>query len=76
MGPYYVDFTYAFDTNLIRLEMTESSAQDPSWIGLSKGGLPKQNVRIQETIPNGWTKGLQPNDIKQLFSGLNILIFD
>ena len=49
MGPHYVDFTFAFDTTLIRLEMTEiwqkyvaqaflpppeSSAQDPPWIGL------------------------------------------
>ena len=23
MGPYYVDFTFAFDTTLIRLEMTD-----------------------------------------------------
>ena len=23
MGPHYVDFTFAFDTTLIRLEMTE-----------------------------------------------------
>ena len=23
MGPHYVDFTFAFDTNLIQLEMTE-----------------------------------------------------
>ena len=51
MGPHYVDFTFAFDTTLIRLEMTEiwpkyieqvfllpppeSSAQDPPWIGLN-----------------------------------------
>ena len=49
MGPQYVYFTFAFDTTLIRLEMTEiwpkyvaqaflpfpeSSAQDPPWIGL------------------------------------------
>ena len=49
MGPHYVDFTFAFDTTLIRLEMTKiwpkcvaqaflphpkSSAQDPPWIGL------------------------------------------
>ena len=52
MGPHYVDFAFAYDTTLIRLEMTEiwpkyvaqaflpplpeSSAQDPPWIGLSK----------------------------------------
>ena len=50
MGLHYVNFTFAFDTTLIRLEMTEiwpkyvaqaflpnppeSSAQDPTWIGL------------------------------------------
>ena len=48
-GLHYVDFTFAFDTTLIQLEMTdiwpkyvaqaflpplESSAQDPPWIGL------------------------------------------
>ena len=54
MGSHYVDFTFAFNTPLIRLEMTEirpkyvaqallppppeSSAQDPPWIGL-KGVL-------------------------------------
>ena len=52
MEPHYVDFTFAFDTTLIRLEMTEiwpkyvaqaflpptpeSLAQAPTWIGLIK----------------------------------------
>ena len=49
MGHRYVDFTFAFDTTLVQLEMTEIwpkyvakaflpapelSAQDPPWIGL------------------------------------------
>ena len=49
MGLHYVNFTFAFDTTLIPLEMTEiwskyvaqaflrpaeSSGQDPPWIGL------------------------------------------
>ena len=57
MGPHYVDFTFAFDTTLIRLEMTEiwpkhvaqeflappeSSAQDPPWIGLILQGCFKE----------------------------------
>ena len=45
MGPYYVNFTFVFDTTLILLEMTEiwpkyvaheSSVQDPPWIGLKQ----------------------------------------
>ena len=41
MGPHYVDFTFASETTLIWLEMTEiwpkyvSSAQDPPWIVLT-----------------------------------------
>ena len=41
MGPHYVDFTFAFDTTLIRLEMTEiwpkyvaQAFLPPPWIGL------------------------------------------
>ena len=50
MGPHYVDSTFAFDTTLIRLEMTErwpehiaqaflpaeSSAQNPPWDRVNK----------------------------------------
>ena len=37
MGPHYVDFTFAFDTTLIRLEMTEIWPKyfAPPWIGLN-----------------------------------------
>ena len=50
MGPHYVDFTFAFDTTLIRLEMTEiwpkyvaqaflpplnRQLRTPHWIGLN-----------------------------------------
>ena len=28
MGPHFVDFTFAFDTTLIRLEMTEIRPKD------------------------------------------------
>ena len=88
MGPHYVDFTFAFDSTLIRLDMTkiqpkyvvQAFLSPPPWKGLSTQGpltvmlslVPIINRCVQQTLYQVGVVGWVKNSSTSLFHQINL----
>ena len=78
MGLHYVDFTFAFDTTLIQLEMTEiwpkhvAQAFLPPPPELSAQGPPDRVNIISETLANSLSTW--PNTNKAFYPGVSYVV--